>query len=133
MTTVFDATVNVVCSAIPDAPALEFADSCSSVENVIFDEQITNQTATGYTIIRTWSPFDSCGNSDVFTQTVNVTIASPVQTIPSELCIEDLSIDLFTLLDSSVETTGTWVDTNSSGGLQGSTLILLKFRLAIIC
>ncbi|MNS55498.1 hypothetical protein D3C72_883340 [compost metagenome] len=71
--------------------------------------------------MRTWSASDSCGNSNTFTQTVNVTITSPTQTIPSELCVEDLSIDLFTLLDGSVETTGTWVDTNNSGGLQGST------------
>ncbi|MBA9073862.1 gliding motility-associated-like protein, partial [Flavobacterium gossypii] len=119
--TPFEGTINVVCSAIPDAPALQFTDSCSSVENVIFDEQIENQTATGYTIVRTWSASDSCGNSNTFTQIVNVTITSPTQTIPSELCVEDLSIDLFTLLDGSVETTGTWVDTNNSGGLQGST------------
>ncbi|MDT4788677.1 hypothetical protein FQZ97_210630 [compost metagenome] len=119
--TPFEGTINVVCSAIPDAPALQFTDSCSSVENVIFDEHIENQTATGYTIVRTWSASDSCGNSNTFTQTVNVTITSPTQTIPSELCVEDLSIDLFTLLDGSVETTGTWVDTNNSGGLQGST------------
>ncbi|MEZ0006593.1 gliding motility-associated-like protein [Flavobacterium sp. 28YEA47A] len=113
-------TINVVCSEVPEAPALEFTDSCSSVENVIFDEQIENQTATGYTITRSWSATDSCGNSNVVTQTINVTIANPTQTINSELCIRDLSIDLFTLLNNSIERTGTWIDTNNSQGLLGS-------------
>lgn len=54
-------------------------------------------------------------------QTVNVTIASPVQTIPSELCIEDIAVNLFDYLDPTVETNGTWVDTNNSGALNGST------------
>ncbi|WP_343624029.1 gliding motility-associated C-terminal domain-containing protein, partial [Flavobacterium lindanitolerans] len=113
-------TINVVCSEVPEVPVLEFTDSCSSVESVIFDEQIENQTATGYTITRSWSATDSCGNSNVVTQTINVTIANPTQTIASELCVEDLSIDLFTLLDNSIERTGTWIDTNNSRGLLGS-------------
>ena len=119
--TLFDAVLNVSCDTINTAPDLQFTDSCSSVENTTFDEVITNQTASGYTIIRTWTATDACGNIGTLNQTVNVSIRVPVQTIPSELCIEDLSIDLFTLLDSSIETNGTWVDTNNSGGLNGST------------
>ncbi|RLJ30632.1 gliding motility-associated-like protein, partial [Flavobacterium lindanitolerans] len=120
LVTPIETTINVVCSEVPEVPVLEFTDSCSSVESVIFDEQIENQTATGYTITRSWSATDSCGNSNVVTQTINVTISNPTQTIASELCVEDLSIDLFTLLDNSIERTGTWIDTNNSRGLLGS-------------
>ena len=43
-----------------------------------------------------------------------------VQEIESELCIEDDPINLFSLLDESVDQSGTWIDVNNSGGLQGS-------------
>jgi ribosomal protein S26 len=59
LVTPIETTINVVCSEVPEVPVLEFTDSCSSVESVIFDEQIENQTATGYTITRSWSATDS--------------------------------------------------------------------------
>lgn len=119
--TTFDSVINVTCESIPDAPQLQFMDNCSAVDTVVFDEEIQNQTAEGYVIIRTWTVQDNCGNTGIFMQTVNVTIAQPVQAIATELCVEDIAIDLFSLLDSSVEITGTWSDTNNSGALQGST------------
>jgi gliding motility-associated-like protein len=117
----FDAVVNVNCDAIPAAPALTFGDNCTTVDTPVFAESIINQVPGSYTIVRTWTVTDACGNAGVFTQTVNVTIGNSVTDIPKVSCNEDITVfDLNTFLPAGTPTGGTWVDTENSGGLTGS-------------
>ncbi|WP_188362630.1 gliding motility-associated C-terminal domain-containing protein, partial [Flavobacterium orientale] len=118
--TQFESVINVSCDQIPVMPELEFTDTCSTEVDVVFTEETINQTQNSYTIVRSWLVSDSCGNSETYTQTVNVTVVSPIETLNSELCIEDDAIDLFSLLEQGIEQNGTWVDVDGSGGLQGN-------------
>ena len=122
LSTPLDSVLDINCGEIPEVPNLVFVDNCSATVNVVFTEVTINQTDYTYTIIRTWTVSDTCNNSDVFTQTINVTIKEPFSYINASLCTGDLSIDLFTLLPANTELTGTWLDVNNSGGLSGSVL-----------
>ncbi|NBL65225.1 hypothetical protein GV828_08460 [Flavobacterium sp. NST-5] len=118
--TQFDPKIDVICEEIPAAPELIFTDTCSTNINTTFTEEIQNETESSYTILRTWIAIDECGNSNTITQTINVSVNGATQTFEAELCIEDSSVDLFTYLGSEVELTGNWIDTDNSGGLNGS-------------
>jgi gliding motility-associated-like protein len=120
-TTAFESTIIANCDAIPAVPELVFVDNCSSVDPAVYTETITNSTPSSYSIVREWSVSDACGNTSLFTQTVNVTIANSLTTIPSEACNGDSStIDLMNLLPQGTPTNGTWIDTNTTNALQGS-------------
>ncbi|WP_338648446.1 gliding motility-associated C-terminal domain-containing protein [Flavobacterium sp. KS-LB2] len=121
--TPFNSTVNINCDAIPTKPELVFVDNCSSVSPAIFTENIINRTENSYSIVRKWSVSDTCGNASEFTQIINVTIPNSVVTINSSICNdgETTTTNLNDLLPVGTAT-GTWVDVNNSGGLQGSIL-----------
>ena len=122
LSTPLDSVLNISCGEIPDVPELVFVDNCSASVNVTFTEVTINQTDYTYTIIRKWVVSDTCNNSDEFTQTINVTISDPFSYVEGSLCTKGGKKDLFEFLDSNVETNGTWLDVNNSGGLLGSIL-----------
>ncbi|WP_415580131.1 gliding motility-associated C-terminal domain-containing protein, partial [Flavobacterium longum] len=120
----FDAVVNVTCDQIPAVPQLTFGDNCSTVNQPVFAETIINQQAGSYTIVRTWTVDDACGNVGTFTQTVNVTITNADVNIPSRACFTDITpVDLNALLPEGTPTGGTWIDVDGSGGLNGSNFV----------
>src|SRR5690606_679813 len=115
----FDEAIKVNCDAIPEVPELLFTDACSGVdeENIIRNEEITNETSTSYTIIRTWDVMDNCGNNSIFTQTIIVNIQNSLTRIDAESCIGDITtVDLNNLLPAGT-TGGVWVDVNNTGAL----------------
>ena len=131
MITVFDTTppslttpiaseINVVCSEIPEVPELGFTDNCSGVQDVVYNETSTIISIYEYVIVREWVVSDNCGNEANFTQTINVSVEEPFDAIPFAICIGDEPINLFTILDDSIPTTGTWQEVTNSGGLTGS-------------
>ena len=130
-TTVFDATVNVNCDAIPVKPELVFVDNCSTVVSPVYTEKITNKTETSYSIQREWNVVDACGNSSKFIQVVNVTVVDAIKRIASAACNSDasLTVNLNSLLPAGSPTNGTWMDLNSSGGLQSGTLSPLNIPI----
>ncbi|MCC1485676.1 HYR-like domain-containing protein, partial [Winogradskyella immobilis] len=110
----FDTNISVICDAIPEAPALEFVDNCSTDLNISFTENSTQGNGSGdFEIVRTWIVDDGCGNEETFTQVVEVSVNtfSPIDQI---FCIsDDVDFNLFSALTGDVDTSGTW--TVSSG------------------
>jgi hypothetical protein len=63
------ANITVECTAIPAVPAITATDNCS-VPNVVFNQ--TQTPGCPYTITRTWTATDTCGNEKVHVQLINV-------------------------------------------------------------
>jgi gliding motility-associated-like protein len=122
ITSDFEAVLNVNCDAIPPIPEIQFTDNCANLREIIrpsADVNI-NQTPNSYAIVREWKVSDLCGNSNTYTQTINVTIQNNIIPIASEACNGDNSIiNLNDLIPTAYGNTafGTWKDINSSGGL----------------
>lgn len=71
-TGILPANSTVECDNIPVAPVLTATDNCGGV-NVTFSEAISNATcANEYTLTRTWTATDACGNSQQHTQVLTV-------------------------------------------------------------
>ncbi|RXR29348.1 gliding motility-associated C-terminal domain-containing protein, partial [Flavobacterium piscinae] len=118
----FDSEITVNCDAIPEVPQLLFTDACSGIDdvNILFDEQITNESSASYTIVRTWIVGDNCGNNSEFTQTITVNIQDSLIRIDAESCIGDITtVNLDNLLPVGT-TGGVWVDVNNTGALNGN-------------
>jgi gliding motility-associated-like protein len=77
------------------------------------DVQI-NQTSSSYTIIRTWNVSDFCGNSHIFTQTINVIIQDSFTVLQEQACNGDASeINLNNIIPINSMGLGTWTDSNT--------------------
>jgi len=67
------ANENVECGQTPTAVTPQVSDNCDAdVTLTMNEETIAGSCADNYTIIRTWTATDNCGNSAVATQTINV-------------------------------------------------------------
>ncbi|MRG44417.1 T9SS type B sorting domain-containing protein [Chitinophaga sp. SYP-B3965] len=74
-TTIAPADTTVNCDAVPAQPTINVTDNCSVVGNitVTMNEVRTNGTcANTYTLTRTWTAIDECGNDTTITQVINV-------------------------------------------------------------
>ncbi|MFV8377123.1 gliding motility-associated C-terminal domain-containing protein, partial [Flavobacterium sp. LB1P71] len=122
--TVFSPTINVSCDIIPAKPELVFIDNCSSVSPAVFTENIINNTANSYSIVRKWSVADSCTNTSEFTQIINVNVTNSIVALVSSICNdgEITTANLNDLLPVDTLTNGTWTDVNNSGALQGNVI-----------
>ncbi|MFK5879619.1 MAG: gliding motility-associated C-terminal domain-containing protein, partial [Flavobacteriaceae bacterium] len=114
--------ITVVCDEIPEVAEITAEDNCSSNVDMTFTESETTPNDDGnYTITRDWIFTDECGNEVEFTQIINVESGTDTVTTQSlSICIDDLSIDLFTLLADGINTDGTWNDVDLTGGLSNS-------------
>jgi hypothetical protein len=67
------ADVTVECSAVPAPPILEAVDNCDdNVEVVLTEEIVEGPCPSRYTLIRTWTATDDCGNFIEGSQTLIV-------------------------------------------------------------
>jgi len=80
---VFDAlpglsTIN--CPATPSFATATATDNCGSNFSIVFDDVTTNGDCTGeYSVTRTWTATDDCGNVSIAAQTINVQdVTAPV-------------------------------------------------------
>lgn len=73
------ANANYDCSqSVPFAATVTATDNCDSNVPVIFSEVINGNSSTGcFTIVRTWTATDDCGNTVSASQTINVTDTTP--------------------------------------------------------
>ncbi|WP_235922050.1 T9SS type B sorting domain-containing protein [Flavobacterium phycosphaerae] len=122
MTTVLS-PLSVTCDAIPAPQSVTFADNCSGVVGTPVLTEVQSPTVNNtYTITRTWTATDACGNlSAPYSQVITVTTPD-AQEFPAERCnaAEFDSIDLMTLLPNGTPTTGTWTNVNNVGGFTGT-------------
>ena len=120
LTTQLNTQINVLCSEIPEVPELIFTDNCSGINEINYSETSNVISIYEYVIIREWIVSDNCGNEANFSQTINVSVERTSEAIPFAICIEENPIDLFTILDDSIPTTGVWQEITNSGGLNGN-------------
>ena len=83
------ADVDVECGMIPTAPIVTGIDNCDTDVEVSFNEVETPATC-GFTLTRTWTATDNCGNSVSTSQTINVGDNTPpvVAGTPANLTVE---------------------------------------------
>ncbi len=118
LTTDLSTNINANCGEIPEKPELVFNDNCSSLVNLIYNENISVPVNGTYTIIRTWTATDDCSNSTTINQTINVTIQNNFGSRNQELCNQESEVlNMNELLPSNLVGLGTWYDINNSGGI----------------
>ncbi len=80
--------VTVLCDAVPQPANVTASDNCDTSVTLLFDENI-NGNGCSYTIERTWTATDDCGNGTSFTQiiTVNDTEAPVLANTPDDLTV----------------------------------------------
>ncbi|KAF2341059.1 gliding motility-associated C-terminal domain-containing protein [Flavobacterium tistrianum] len=70
--------ISADCDTIPPAQTFTATDNCGSAA-VAYDEQrVDGDCASRYSLIRTWTASDKCGNQSSFVQTVNVSCVEEV-------------------------------------------------------
>ncbi|WP_157962314.1 HYR-like domain-containing protein, partial [Winogradskyella aurantiaca] len=102
----------VECNEVPEAPLLQATDNCSDVVIDYEETTIEGDCPNNYTIVRTWTATDACGNTASHTQNVTVQdTKAPVVDgeIPNIITLE---------CDETVELYYTAID-NCDGEIQG--------------
>lgn len=108
LTSTLDPYISVICGDLPEVPLLEFSDNCSTAVNVDFNETTTSMNTDSYTVIRTWTVSDNCGNNNNYTQEILVSITINDDFVSTNICVEDAPIDLNTFVTNTTILTGTW-------------------------
>ena len=108
-TTTIESSLAVNCENIPDVPTIEFTDNCSANVNVVFAEtnSFDENNPSDYEIVRTWTVTDECNNSQIFTQTITVTLNDLITTVNDRACTDDGTINLDDYLGNN-QTGGSW-------------------------
>ncbi|NMH89900.1 gliding motility-associated C-terminal domain-containing protein, partial [Flavivirga algicola] len=124
-TTTFEATLNVSCTDIPDAPELTFSDNCSTNIIVVFNEtnSFDENVFADYEIVRTWTVRDECDNEEVYTQTLFVSLDEVVtEVVAPDWCYDEGAINMNNLLADGLNTNGTWelLEGDTTATLTGS-------------
>ncbi|ALJ03947.1 hypothetical protein APS56_01730 [Pseudalgibacter alginicilyticus] len=109
-TTSYDTNISVNCDNIPAKPVLEFIDNCTTEVTIEYDEinSFDANNPSDYEIVRTWKVSDACGNNNIFTQTILVTLNDFVTEVSDRLCSDDGTINLDDYLDNNISG-GNWV------------------------
>ncbi|MBL8000229.1 MAG: gliding motility-associated C-terminal domain-containing protein, partial [Candidatus Kapabacteria bacterium] len=131
----------ISCPAQPQFAQATASDACGSTFTLTFNDVTTNgQCAGSYSVTRTWTATDSCGNTSTASQTINViddsapviaalpapsTISCPAQPQFAQATASDVCGSTFTLTFNDVTTNGlcagaysvtrTWTATDSCG------------------
>jgi hypothetical protein len=82
------ANVTVECGQVPSAPFVSATDACDQDPNVSFNQVATQ--GCPYTITRTWTATDACGNSSTLVQVITVvdTTAPVLSGVPANATAE---------------------------------------------
>jgi hypothetical protein len=118
------ATITAECDNVPAAATVTVTDNCDPSVSVVFSETTTTGNCVGnYTITRTWTATDACGNVASFIQNVNVvdTTAPVFDAFPIYITAQcDETTPLPTATDNCSGVTVTiYSDVLNSGGCLG--------------
>ena len=118
----FQIKIETTCDAIPPKPELVFGDNCSTVGVPVYTSVSSEVVANVYTITRTWTVTDACGNISTFIQYVFVTQTTDITEVLARSCTSAQfdTIDLNTLLPDGTPSGKTWTNVNDVGGLTGT-------------
>ena len=89
-------TIN--CPALPNFAVATATDNCSGLVNLSFNDATISGTCAGsYSIVRTWTATDACGNTSTASQTINVQdITAPViSELPAPSTIDCPAVPVF--------------------------------------
>ncbi|MFE3868159.1 gliding motility-associated C-terminal domain-containing protein, partial [Flavobacterium sp. LS2P90] len=121
------ATATISCSATPEFTQATAADACGSTFTLTSADLRTNGTCAGsYSVTRTWTATDACGNSSTATQTINVqdTTAPVINPLPATATISCPATPEFTQATATDECGSTIeltpVDVTTNGACAGS-------------
>ncbi|MFK2821345.1 gliding motility-associated C-terminal domain-containing protein, partial [Flavobacteriaceae sp. LMIT009] len=114
-----DSTVE--CDNVPDADTLTATDNCSDA-TVTYNEVRTDGSCDGnYTLARTWTATDACGNETSHTQTITVqdtTAPTFVEALPADATVECDNVpdaDTLTATDNCGDATVTYNEVRTDG------------------
>jgi large repetitive protein len=136
-TLIAPADMNAECSSLPIAPTPIATDNCDQDVEVIYEEEILAGTDCQYTIVRTWTATDDCGNQTMDSQTLYVmdnslpsfpvepeNITVPCDAIPNApglIALDNCDSDVQVILNETVSDgcpyviTRTWTATDNCG------------------
>ena len=108
------------------------SDNCGTVSIEVSSETIDGDAAGNYTVVRTFTATDDCGNSTSATQTITVqdTTAPEFTSVPADYtaeCSDDLVIDAATASDNCGEVTIEEVSETIAGDCAGNYTITRTF------
>ena len=84
------ATSTIDCPATPEFAVATATDVCGSDFALTFNDETTSGTCAGsYSVTRTWTATDACGNSSAASQTINVQDV----TVPVITCAPDITVN----------------------------------------
>ncbi|WJS94032.1 gliding motility-associated C-terminal domain-containing protein [Flavobacterium johnsoniae] len=66
------------CGTIPPAQTFTAVDNCSTVSVQYTEDRVDGDCSSRYSLIRTWTAIDLCGNQTSFTQTINVSCVEEI-------------------------------------------------------
>ncbi|MFN3753887.1 hypothetical protein, partial [Flavobacterium sp.] len=83
------ATSTIDCPATPSFATATASDTCDSNSTLTFVDTTNNGSCAGnYSVTRTWTATDACGNTATASQTINVRdITAPTFTVPADITI----------------------------------------------
>ena len=107
------------------------SDNCSEVSIAVESETIAGDAAGNYTIVRTFTATDACGNSTQATQTITVEdTTAPELSIPADYtaeCSDELILDDATATDNCGEVTIEVSSETTAGDCDGSYTLTRTF------
>ena len=108
------ADVSVDCTNIPDPASVSATDDCNDDIEVELMEEIEDADC-GYTLIRTWSAVDPCGNAATSQQVLTIldTQAPQISNVPENMTVECDQLPEFGMIEA-VDACGSEVEIETS-------------------
>ena len=126
------------CSDELDLSMPTATDNCDEVNISVEEEMIAGDCANEYTLIRTFTASDDCGNASVATQTITVqdTTAPEFTSVPGDETIEfgmEVSDEMATATDNCDGVTVTVSEETAMGDCEGNYVVTRTFTAVDAC